>query len=144
MITVVPDISLVYQMINFLILLFVLNQVLFKPIRKVLLDRQSKIQSLEEGVTGAVSELRSREDSYREGLKKARGEGLKNKQACVEEAGRQEREILEQINRKAQANLAQIRQQVATEAEQARKALEKEIDFFARAIGEKILGRAFK
>ncbi len=50
MITVIPDISLVYQMINFLILLFVLNQLLYKPIRKILLERKAKIQGLESGV----------------------------------------------------------------------------------------------
>ena len=46
MITVIPDISLVYQMINFLVLLFMLNLVLYKPIRKVLLERKAKVQAL--------------------------------------------------------------------------------------------------
>jgi len=50
MITVIPDISLVYQMINFLVLLFVLNMVLYKPIRSVLLERKAKVEGLEQGV----------------------------------------------------------------------------------------------
>jgi len=60
----------------------------------------------------------------------------------VEEGSKQEREIIDQINQKAQANLARIKKQVADETEQARKALENEVEAFAKAIGEKILGRA--
>jgi len=142
MITVIPDISLVYQMINFLILLFILNQLLYKPIRKVLLERKAKIQGLESGVEKANADLSSQEESYKNGLRQARGEGLKQKEAFVEEGSKQEREIIDQINQKAQANLAQIKKQVADETEQARKALEDEVEVFAKAIGEKILGRA--
>jgi F-type H+-transporting ATPase subunit b len=142
MITVIPDISLVYQMINFLILLFVLNVLLYKPIRKVLLERKAKIQGLESGVEKATADLVSQEESYKNGLRQARSEGLKEKEAFVEEASKQEREIIDQINQKAQANLARIKKQVAEETEQARKTLEKEVAVFAKAIGEKILGRA--
>ncbi|MEE4363818.1 MAG: ATP synthase F0 subunit B, partial [Desulfotignum sp.] len=80
MITVIPDISLVYQMINFLILLFVLNLVLYKPIRKVLLERKAKVQGLEGGVEKASADLASQEESYRNGLRQARSEGLKKKE----------------------------------------------------------------
>lgn len=142
MITVIPDISLVYQMINFLILLFILNQLLYKPIRKVLLERKAKIQGLESGVEKANADLSSQETSYKDGLRQARTEGLKKKEAFVEEASKQEREIIDQINQKAQANLARIKKQVADETEQARKTLENEVEVFAKAIGEKILGRA--
>ena len=49
MITVIPDISAVYQMVNFLVLLFLLNLVLFKPIRNVILERKSKVGTLSSG-----------------------------------------------------------------------------------------------
>ncbi len=142
MITVIPDISLVYQMINFLILLFVLNMVLYKPIRNVLLERKAKVQGLENGVEKASADLEAQKESYKNGLRQARGEGLKKKEAFVEEASQEEKEIINQINKKAQANFADIKQQVAQETEQARKTLEAEVDAYAAAIGEKILGRA--
>lgn len=142
MITVIPDISLVYQMINFLILLFVLNMVLYKPIRNVLLERKAKVQGLENGVEKASADLEAQKESYKNGLRQARGEGLKKKEAFVEEASQEEKEIINQINKKAQANFADIKQQVAQETGQARKALEAEVDAYAAAIGEKILGRA--
>jgi len=142
MITVIPDISLVYQMINFLVLLFVLNLVLYKPIRKVLLERKAKVQGLENGVEKASADLNAQKDSYKNGLREARSKGLKEKETFVEAASKEEMEIIDQINKKAQANLAQIKEQVATETEQARKVLEGEVEAYAKAIGKKILGRA--
>ena len=142
MITVIPDISCVYQMINFLILLFVLNTVLYRPIRNVILERKAKIDDLENGAEKASADLTAQEDAYKDGLKEARGEGLKEKEVFIEEASAQEREIIDQINKKAQANLAQIKDQVAQETEAARKSLEAEVNTFAKAIGQKILGRA--
>ena len=142
MITVIPDISVVYQMINFLVLLFVLNLVLYKPIRNVLLERKAKIEGMQNGAEKAANDLVAGEDAYKNGLKQARSEGLKKKEAFVEEASQEEREIIDRINKKAQANLAEIKKQVAEETEQARKALDGEVEVYAKAIGEKILGRA--
>jgi F-type H+-transporting ATPase subunit b len=142
MISVIPDISLIYQMINFLVLLFVLNLILYKPIRNILLERKAKIEGLQDGAEKAQSKLGAREEEYKNGLKQARAKGLKSKEVFVEEASKEEREIIDRINRKAQANLAEIKTQVAGETKQARTVLEAEIGKHAKAIGKKILGRA--
>ncbi|WP_321491688.1 ATPase [uncultured Desulfobacter sp.] len=142
MITVIPDISAVYQMVNFLVLLFLLNLVLYKPIRNVILERKTKVGTLSSGFEKASADLEKQKDEYKEGLRQARGEGLKKKEVFIEEASAQEKEIITRINQKAQANFAQIKAQVAEETEQARKALEAEVEVYAKAIGEKILGRA--
>ena len=136
------DGSLFIQIINFLFLLYVLNRVLFRPVRKMLLDRRAKIEGLQQGVETLSSEAVLKDTEYAEGLKGARAKGLKQKDLFVEEASQEEKEIIERINKKAQANLAEIRDQVATETRKAQSALEQEIGTFARAIGEKILGRA--
>ncbi len=142
MITVIPDISVVYQIINFLVLLFVLNLVLYKPIRNVLLERKAKIEGMQSGAEKAASDLVAGEDAYKDGLKQARSKGLKEKESFIEEASKEEKEIIDRINKKAQANLAEIKKQVADETAQARTSLEGEVEAYAKAIGEKILGRA--
>ena len=50
---------------------------------------------------------------------------------------------LEKINKKAQDDLAQMRDKIAMEADNVRISLQKEVDVFANAIGQKILGRVF-
>lgn len=142
MITVIPDGSTLIQMANFLVLLFVLNLVLYKPIRGVILERKAKIDDMQKGAQKAAEDMVAGEESYKSGLKQARSEGLAKKEAFIDEASKEEKEILDRINKKAQANLAEIKQQVANETEQARKALDGEVETYAKAIGEKILGRA--
>ncbi len=142
MIKVIPDISTVYQMVNFLVLLFMLNLVLYKPIRKVMLERKAKIKGMRQKAKKADSDLVAGEEIYKDGLKVARTKGLKEKETFIDEASKEEKEILDKINKKAQANLAKIKQQVADETEQARKSLEGDVEAYAKAIGEKILGRA--
>ncbi len=136
------DGSLFIQIINFLFLLYVLNLVLFKPVRKILLERKEKMYSLEKGVERLSTRMDEKDVAYKDGMKSARTEGLTKKEAIVEQASQEEKEILEKINKSAQANLAEVRKQVAEETEKARIALGKDVDIFARAIGEKILGRA--
>ncbi|THB73297.1 MAG: ATPase [Desulfobacteraceae bacterium] len=136
------DGSFVIQMINFLVLLWVLNLVLYKPIRGILLERKEKISDLSGRVDSISTDLTEQEENYKSGLKQARSEGLKKKEAFVEDASEEEKKIIDSINKKAQANLAEIKQQVADETAQAQQALEDEVDAYAKAIGEKILGRA--
>lgn len=136
------DGSLFIQIINFLFLLYALNLVLFKPIRKILIERREKFDSLEKGMERLTLRSDEQDTAYRNGIKTARSEGLKKKEALIEQASREEKEILDKIAKNAQANLAEVRSKVAEETEKARVALEKEIDVFAEAIGEKILGRA--
>ena len=134
--------SLIIQIINFLFLFFVLNLVLFKPVRKILLERKEKVSGLEGGIEQLSKEALDQDRAYKEGLKMARKKGLKQKEIFVEQASKEEKEIIDKINKKAQANLAEIRGKVAKESENARVALDKEVDVFAGAIAEKILGRA--
>ena len=142
MIKVIPDLSLIIQMINFLVLLWVLNLVFFKPIRNIIIQRKEKVDGLEKGISNLSQEVTEKDNAYKNGLKEARVQGLKKKESYIEEASQEEKEIIDQINKKAQARLAEIKRQVTEETEKARSELEKEVDTYARQIGEKILGRA--
>lgn len=73
MITVIPDISAVYQMVNFLVLLFLLNLVLYKPIRNVLLERKAKVGTLGSGVERASADLDKQKDAYKKWVKTGKG-----------------------------------------------------------------------
>ena len=137
-----PDMSVFIQIANFLFLILVLNIILYKPIRGILIQRKEKIKSLESGIDTFQADARENEESYISGIKKARALGLKEKQSLVDAAMEQEKAIVDKIHRQAQADLAQIREKVAKEATAAKAQLLKEVDGFANAISEKILGRA--
>ena len=142
MIQVIPDSSVFIQIANFLLLIFLLNLILYKPIRQILLKRKEKINSLEASIETADQDAVDKEAAFKDGIKEARVRGLKEKDALIQVATEKEKEIVEQINQKAQADLAEIREKISKETDDVRATLEKEIDSFADAIGQKILGRA--
>jgi F-type H+-transporting ATPase subunit b len=138
------DGSLFIQIFNFIFLIWILNVVLYKPIRKVLIQRNEKITGLEQRIDTVGKDVKEKDDAFSLGIKEARAKGLNEKGALLQEAADEEREIIEKINKKAQANLAEIRAKIAKDVENVSESLRQELDSFAESIGQKILGRAFE
>jgi F-type H+-transporting ATPase subunit b len=141
-ITVIPDWTLFVQIANFLLIIWVLNIVLFRPIRNILIQRKEKVTSLEQNIETSDKEAKEKNEAFDSGIRDARAKGLSEKSVLLNEAADEEREIVDKINQKAQADLAQVREKIAEDVEAVRASLQQEIDTFASAIGEKILGRA--
>ena len=135
------DGSIVVQIVNFLVLIWVLNMVLYKPIRKILLERKEKVTGLQTTIDGSAQEVAAKEEAYAEGVRQARARGQKEKEALVQAAAEEEKVIIGKINESAQADLKSVKEKIAQEMGTVRAALEEEVDAFADAIGKKILGR---
>jgi F-type H+-transporting ATPase subunit b len=136
------DGSLVIQIVNFVFLIWILNIVLYKPIRKILLQRKDKISGFEKNIQTSLRDAKEKDESLLAGIKAAREMGLKEKEALLNSAAEDERRIIKAIQEKAEEELTKIRQQIKKDADSARVALQEEIDNFAEAIGQKILGRS--
>jgi F-type H+-transporting ATPase subunit b len=139
--TVIPDWTLLIQIANFLILIWVLNLILFRPIRNVLIRRREKINGLEDTIEISRRDVQEKEEAFAAGIREARMKGLAKKEGLMAEAADEEKKILAKINEKAQADLADVREKLAGEKESARSELMQKIDDFAETIGQKILGR---
>jgi F-type H+-transporting ATPase subunit b len=128
-------------MVNFLLLIWILNMVLYKPIRKILLERKEKVDGMQEAIDGSAEQVKSKEDAYAEGIRQARAAGQKEKEALLQAAAEEEKAIIGKINESAQADLKEVKAKIAQEVGTVKAALEEEVDAFADAIGKKILGR---
>ncbi len=136
------DMSVFIQIINFLILIWVLNQLVYKPIRRIMAERGEKIAGLEGEIEISGSEAKEKEAAFDIGLKDARTKGLQEKQALIQTAQELEKEKIDEIHQKSQKELQNIRAQISNEVDAVRNALMKDIDILAKNIGDKILGRA--
>jgi len=137
------DGSLFIQIVNFIFLIFVLNIILYKPIRKVLIQRKEKITGLEQRIDMVGKDIKEKDGAFSMGIKEAKAKGLTEKGVLLQQAADEESEVIEKINKKAQADLAEIRTKIAKDVESVSESLRQELDSFANAIGQKILGRAF-
>ncbi len=136
------DGSLFIQIANFLILIWALNVILYKPIRNVLLQRNEKITGLEENIRRFGTEAKKKDEAFNSGLRDARAKGMKEKEKLMQAATAEEKEIISKINRSTAEELVKVREKVAKATDNVRNALLSELDTFAREIGKKILGRS--
>ncbi len=136
------DSTVIIQIINFLVLIWALNTVFYKPIRRILSQRNQKITGLENGIDQSEQNATEKDLALKSGIKLARENGLTKKEVFEKEARAEEKKIIEKINDKARADLAEIREKIAQEVQEARLSLLKEVDGFAEDISRRILGRA--
>ena len=134
--TVIP------QIINFLILIFALNIVCYKPIRKILLERKAKVDGLTVNIESTSRESEEKDNAFGIGVREARAKGQKEKEVLMQAAAEEEKVIVGKIMDKAREDMAVVKAQIAKDTGEVKAALEKEVDAFADAITQKILGRA--
>ena len=139
---IVIDGSVFIQIINFVFLIWVLNIVLFKPIRKVLRQRSEKVTGLKNNIETFSRDSREKDAAFETGIKDARRRGLQEKDALLQAAAEEEKKIIAKINAKAQGEIAALREKIAKDAEGVRETLQQEIEAFAEEIERKVLGRA--
>lgn len=135
------DWTILIQMVNFIILIWALNYVAYRPIRGILAKRKEKVEGLESGIDRFESDAVEKADAIEAGIKEAREKGLKMKEAMAEKARQEEQQMLEKINQQARQDLEEIRSRVARETDEVRQSLQSQIEFFANEISKKMIGR---
>jgi F-type H+-transporting ATPase subunit b len=134
--------SFIIQLINFGILVLVLNVFLYKPIRKVLADRRQVIDSAREKTVSVDAEVAGKMAQYEARLHTAKAEAGARRAEALKLAQIEETAVLEKARKQATESLASIRDRVAKEAGEARELLKKQAEVLSGDICEKILGRS--
>jgi F-type H+-transporting ATPase subunit b len=135
------DQSLIFQLINFLLLMVILNSLLYRPIRNILKQRSSKIGQLEEEAQKAQAEMIQKELDYQNKLQQARKDGFEQKNQFKLQGQEEEKKVLQEANQKIEAELTRNRQKINKQIEEARQKLSGEVASFSQEIAQKILGR---
>lgn len=138
----IDPVALTVQIINFLVLIWALNKVLYKPIRRIIARRNEKVAGLEENITRFEQDALEKDQALKAGIREAREKALKEKEAYEAQARQEEMKLIEQINEQSRAELVQIREKIVKEVHEARSYLQQQIDSLADDISRKILGRA--
>ncbi len=129
------------QIINFLLLVFLLNVVLFRPIRNALRDRQAKLLAQEAEINLLGDQGRSLEDEIKEELAAARRAGAGARETLKQEGAQAEATLLEEVKRQVEAEWATVEKKIKADMTKARKSLQTQAQSFAQLLATKILGR---
>ena len=136
------DIAFVFQLVNFLVLVLLLNVFLYKPIRKQLADRAALIDGAKLKSAAVDKEVQEKLASYEARMREIRAGAADERGALKKEAAQQEAAIIEKARVEATETLATIKAKVATEAQEARRLLTASAEALSADICEKVLGRS--
>lgn len=136
------NLAFVVQLINFGILVLVLNIFLYKPIRKVLADRRAVIDSAREKAASVDEQVQAKMAQYEARLRDAKAGAGATRAEALKQAQAEETAVLEKARKEASDSLASIRAKVAKEAADARVLLRQQAEALSGDICEKILGRS--
>jgi F-type H+-transporting ATPase subunit b len=136
------DGSFLFIFFSILLLIYILNHTLFKPINRVLEERERL-------GTGRIGEARRMLAEYDERLKKyesrlreARGEAYQRLEAQRREATLERQRMIAEVKAETTARIEAARREIAEQAVGAKQSLEKEARAMAATISSRILRRS--
>jgi F-type H+-transporting ATPase subunit b len=135
------DWTLYAQIINFLLLVFLLNLVLFRPIRKAIRDRQARLLEQEAAASQLELESQGLSDQVKENLAAARREGAGQREALKQEGAQAESALLDEVKKQTDLEWAQVEKKIKADMAKARESLKKQVQGFAQLLAAKVLGR---
>ncbi|MDO8493765.1 MAG: ATP synthase F0 subunit B [Deltaproteobacteria bacterium] len=138
-IQLLPDQTVFFQLVIFLIVAVSLNHLVFKPTLRLIRLRRERT----EGETVKIEELKTRVEAhlkeYQQKIREAKEEGFKIKEAIRKEGELQGHKILQEAKQVSQAEMEKIRQSMLAEMDRARKTLQEKAASLSKEIEDKVL-----
>lgn len=134
------DSSILIQAANFLLMWFILNQLLFKPIRGIIKKRGEIMAGQLDAINGFTSSATKKIADYEAALTQARAAGMATREELKAAAQVAEQDLLGAAQKEASAKLGAARSEIAAQAKAASDSLKGQVRAMAEKATAKILG----
>ncbi len=124
------NITLLIQMLNFLVFLFLMNLILYRPIRRVVAQRRQFMADRQEEIDRADSEALAAVQEFNARIQEARAEGRRKIQELKVAAYEQEKDLLQEASDRAAGQLQEMRAQIRKDVAAAREELSGQVRSF--------------
>jgi F-type H+-transporting ATPase subunit b len=136
------DWSIIPAIIIFLLLIFALNCLLFKPLQKIQAERESRTSGLMGEARARMSHQLDLMNEYQATIKNARMESYRRQEQLRNEAMKKRAEVLAKARTAGEQMIQDSRTSILSQVEAAKKQLDQEAQELARSITSAILGRS--
>jgi len=136
------NVTLLIQLVNFIVLLIVLNFILFKPIRQVMREREQGVSSAFGDARAAQERMQGILERYNASLAEAKQKAVTTYNTIYQQGLDAHRDMVSAERAKAGEQLDKARVEIAAASAAARADLKKEAEHLSREITSKLLGRA--
>ena len=134
------DITMLFQLVNFFIVLYVLNILLIRPIRGILKERRDKMDNLSGEADAFEREATARLASYNESLQRARQEAGQTRDAARTEAQAEQQRIVQEAGQKAQALLTEAKASIKAESDATLAELRARVQDLGARLAARVMG----
>lgn len=140
-----PDIpTLVVLIIGFVILIAPLNAMIFRPLFRVIEDREAKIEGATRQARQFVARATELTDEYRGAIREAREAAEVARRQQLEAARSEHGSITGDAKAESDHEIGRARQEIENSLVEARSSLERASADLAKIAAERILGRALR
>jgi len=139
---VVPDKTIFIQGLNFIVMIFLLNIVLIRPIREIIKKRTGLMSDQLEKIEGFNSSAEKKVADYEAQLIEARKEAGEIRNAAKDQGVAEEQAMLAEAGKEASSLIKANRAEIQSEVKTAMEQLTKDVYDYAEKATGKILGQA--
>ncbi len=136
-----PDLSLLLVMVVFWATFWVLRQSLFRPLGRILDEREKAVRSAERDLEAALDKERATLAEIDARLTAARAQAMAAREKARQEATARRNAVLESAREKARAQVAAAQERLEADIARARAELKTSVAATAREIASQTLGR---
>jgi F-type H+-transporting ATPase subunit b len=140
-IQLVPDGTLLLHILIILVMVYVLNATLFKPINRILEARERRTRGRLTEAEEILRNISEKLAQYERSLRQARGEAYSFAERERAAAMQERQSKLNEMRQQLSESITKEKQAIERQAEEARAVLETESRRIAREIGSRILSR---
>ena len=140
-IQLVPDGTLILHVIIILVMVYVLNATLFKPINQILASREKRTRGRLTEAEEIMESVSEQVSQYERSLRQARGEAYALAEAQRAEAMKERQQKVNEMREQLAQSIAHEKETIQQQAADARVVLEAESRRIASEIGSRVLSR---
>lgn len=141
MVNVIPDYTIFIQIIAFLVLIYILNVLLYKPILSIINRRRKQLEELENEIKLFNESVDKRAAEYEDKLKSAKTNAAELKKEIIKEGAEQAKKMVDAVRNEIPLMTQEFQQKMEKEILKARQVLDSQSRKLSLEIAEKVLGR---
>jgi F-type H+-transporting ATPase subunit b len=138
------DYTMLVQMANFILMIFILNAILYKPILEMIDKRKEQMDKSDGEVKRLREEVEQKLAEYEEKVRLAKLEALEQRNAIVKEGADLAKSTIEAVRSEIPLLMEQFNAKMGKEVEAARAILLSQSRKISLEIAEKVLGRSIQ
>jgi F-type H+-transporting ATPase subunit b len=138
------DYSLGIQIINFVLLIFILNVLLYKPLLGMIDKRKKQFEESETEVRRLRETVEQKMAAYEEKLRQAKAAATEQKNEIISQGAEEAKAVIEAVRIEIPGLMEQFHLRMEKEIGVARKILTDQSQKLSVEIAEKVLGRSLQ